>query len=118
METDNRYSFSVIWSDEDKSYVATCPEFPGLSAFGDDPITALTEARTVLESFLNVYAEDGIDLPTARRVKEYSGQLRVRMPKSLHARLVGQAELDGVSLNMIIVSYLSASSGIETLVLD
>jgi hypothetical protein len=25
----NKYSFEIAWSDEDNTYVACCPEFPG-----------------------------------------------------------------------------------------
>jgi len=31
----NRYSFNIEWSEEDEEYIATCPAFPGLSAFGE-----------------------------------------------------------------------------------
>ena len=118
MSSDDKYSFSVTWSDEDNSYLAICPEFPGLSAFGDDPAEALEEARIVLKSFIEVYAEDGMELPAPLRTKDYSGQLRVRMPRALHAQLARLAEHDGVSLNMIIVSYLSASAAVRNPVFE
>jgi predicted HicB family RNase H-like nuclease len=45
-------------------------------------------------------------------VREYSGQLRLRLPRSLHGRLVQEAELDGVSLNTLIVSWLAERAGV------
>jgi hypothetical protein len=39
----NRYSFNIEWSDEDEEYIATCPAFPGLSAFGETEEEALSE---------------------------------------------------------------------------
>jgi predicted RNase H-like HicB family nuclease len=59
----HKYSFNVQWSDEDDAYVATVPEFPGLSAFGDTPDEAIVEAQTALEGFIEVYEEDGCPLP-------------------------------------------------------
>ena len=32
-----KYSINLNWSEEDKNYVATVFEFPGLSAFGETP---------------------------------------------------------------------------------
>lgn len=107
----NNYSFNVIWSDEDKCFMATCPEFPGLSAFGNTPTEAIEEAQVALELFIEQYEEDGEPLPEPRRVQEYSGQTRVRMPSWLHARLAEEAERQNTSLNQLIVSYLSTGVG-------
>jgi predicted HicB family RNase H-like nuclease len=43
--------------------------------------------------------------------REYSGSLRVRMPKHLHRDLARQAEQDGVSLNTLIVALLERGMG-------
>lgn len=39
--------------------------------------------------------------------KEYSGKFNVRIPKSLHAALVSEAEAEGVSLNQLVVAKLA-----------
>ncbi len=103
----DKYSFSVLWSDEDDAYVATVPEFPGLSAFGDTPEEAIREAKIALRGFIEVYEEDGCKLPQPMKVKKYSGQIRLRLPKSLHERLSREAKHNGVSLNMQITNTLS-----------
>ncbi|MFW5735185.1 MAG: toxin-antitoxin system HicB family antitoxin [Oceanidesulfovibrio sp.] len=41
----------------------------------------------------------------------YSGQIRLRMPKTLHASLSRLAETEGVSLNTYLVHLLSAQAG-------
>jgi hypothetical protein len=43
--------------------------------------------------------------------REFSGSLRVRMPKHLHRDLVQQAERDNVSLNTLIVALLERGVG-------
>lgn len=103
----NKYSFYVAWSDGDNGYIATCPEFPGLSAFGETADEALSEAKIALEMFVEVYKEEGQPLPKPIARQKYSGQFRLRLPKSLHARLSHQAEIEEVSLNTLAVSYLS-----------
>jgi predicted HicB family RNase H-like nuclease len=102
------YSYRVAWSDEDKCYIATSPEFPGLSAWGDSHQEAVKEFDVVLEESIEVYKEKGWALPHPQKVQDYSGQFRLRLPKSLHAGLAERAELDGVSLNTLAVQYLAA----------
>lgn len=40
-----------------------------------------------------------------------SGQVLLRMPRTLHAELVDQAEREGVSLNQFIVAALAGATG-------
>jgi HicB family len=39
--------------------------------------------------------------------KEYSGKFNVRIPRSLHAALVCEAEAEGVSLNQLVLAKLA-----------
>jgi predicted RNase H-like HicB family nuclease len=94
-----KYKFELFWSDEDEGYIATCPELPGLSAFGETASEALAEAQVALEMFLETYRENGISIPEPMIAKRYSGQIRLRLPKSLHARSAQLAADDGISLN-------------------
>ncbi|MFW5488407.1 MAG: toxin-antitoxin system HicB family antitoxin [Desulfovibrio sp.] len=45
--------------------------------------------------------------------KSFSGQLRLRMPSSLHRELSEKAEQEGVSLNSYLVYLLSKNFGAE-----
>lgn len=42
-----------------------------------------------------------------RSIKDYSGKLNIRIPRSLHRRLSQEAKADGVSLNQYILYKLS-----------
>jgi predicted RNase H-like HicB family nuclease len=95
----NKYKFSLSWSDEDEGYIATCPEFTGLSAFGETAEEALAEAQVALKLFIESYETKGLTLPAPEKVRSHSGQIRLRLPKSLHAQAAGLAAADGVSLN-------------------
>ena len=107
----HRYSVDIAWSGEDAEYVATVPEFPNLLAFGETPEEALSQARDALEGFVALYKEDGIPLPEPRKRSPMSGQLRLRMPRTLHHQLSVMAECDGVSLNQLLVSLISEAYG-------
>ena len=105
------YSFNVFWSAPDHCYIAISPDFESLSAFGDTPDEALAEMQTVLELAIETYQEKGWPLPEPKAQPEYSGQLRLRLPKTLHAKLAMQAAAESVSLNTLIVNYLAESIG-------
>ncbi len=106
-----QYRINLAWSDEDEGYVATIPEFPNLSAFGETPEKALTEVRTGAELMLEVLKEDGEQPPEPKKSIKYSGQTRLRLPKSLHRDLAIEAEREGVSLNTLIISKMSEYLG-------
>lgn len=102
-----RYSCNVIWSPEDDAYVATCPEFPGVSAFGDTVEVAAAELQNVLEATIETYQQEGWPLPEPRCLTSHSGKLLVRMPRSLHREIALRADEEGVSINTLIVALLS-----------
>ena len=67
----------------------------------------MSELNTAAEAYFEALEEAGKSLPLPEKVIPFSGQLRLRMPKSLHASLSSGAEREGVSLNTYIVSLLS-----------
>ena len=103
----SKHSTLIQWSEEDKAYVAIVPELPGLSAFGSTPEEAAKELAIAREAFLEVLVEDGEEIPAPEVLKPFSGQTRLRLPKSLHAALSNRAKEEGVSLNTYIVQLLS-----------
>lgn len=105
------YSYSVFWNEGDGGYIGTCLEFPEQSAFGETPEEALAELKIALQLAIEVCEAEGIPVPEPRVQLGYSGQFRTRLPKSLHAKLVEQAEIEGVSLNQLITTYLSEALG-------
>ena len=105
------YSFRVVWSDEDQAFVATCPEFNGVSGLAESPAAALEEAQTALRLMIKTYEAEAWELPAAKSLHEYSGQFRLRVPRSLHARLSECAADEGVSLNTYAVSVIACGLG-------
>lgn len=104
----SNYQFNITWSVEDRAYIATCPEFYGLSAFGDTPEEALAEAQVALELFIETYKEDGVPLPAPSTTQTHSGQIRLRLPRSLHGQAAKLADVDGISLNQYICNAVQA----------
>lgn len=103
----DKHAVSIKWSDEDKSFVATIPQIKSLSAVGATREQALSELRIAAQAYFEALKASGKSLPLPETVTPYSGQLRVRMPKSLHAALSQEADDENISLNTYIVTLLS-----------
>jgi len=103
----NKHAVSIKWSDEDNGFIATIPGIKALSAFGAKREKALSELKIAAEAYFEALGNAGKPSPLPEKVVYYSGQLRLRMPKSLHAALSNGAEDEGISLNTYIVTLLS-----------
>ncbi|HSR54106.1 MAG TPA: toxin-antitoxin system HicB family antitoxin [Acidobacteriota bacterium] len=102
MELKNdRYSYRVIWSEEDGEYVGLCAEFQSLSWLAETPEKALKGIRSVVADAVEDMKETGETPPEPLAGKSYSGRFLVRIPPELHRRLVIQAAEEGVSLNRL-----------------
>lgn len=109
----NKYGLSLFWSEEDQAFITISPEFPGLSAFGETMEEALAEGKVALALMIEEYKESGRELPLPQQQSVYSGQFRVRLPKTLHRQASELAEREGVSLNQFVVVAVAARVGAE-----
>ena len=109
----NKYGFKIQWSDEDQGYVATSPEFHGLSAFGETEEEALAEAKIARQLFIDDILESGEELPSAQKVNQYSGQTRLRLSKTVHRLVAEMAASEGISLNQFIVEAINERLGAQ-----
>ena len=103
----SKHSMLIQWSEGDKAYIATVSELPGLSAFGSSPEEAVKELSIAKKAYLDVLEEDGEEIPGPDFLKPFSGQTRLRLPKTLHELLTNGAKREGISLNTYIVQLLS-----------
>jgi len=99
------YQMVVLWSKEDGCYVVTLPAWQNARTHGRTLSEATRNARDVLQMLIESAKRRGEPLPEPER--RYSGNLRLRLPASLHGRLVREAEREGVSLNQWIVTRLA-----------
>jgi len=108
-----RFDYRVVveWSAEDDAFVARVPALPGCAAHGPTPQRATLEAVAAANGILESMRAHGDSLPLADATAGRSGQLRLRLPRSLHERLARLAALEGVSLNQDLVTLLAAGTG-------
>lgn len=95
----------------ERVFVARVPALPLCAAHGDTPEEAAHEAQVAAGEILKVLREDGRPVPPPDASAGYSGQIRLRLPKSLHATLDRMASTEGTSLNQYMVALLARGVG-------
>lgn len=107
-----QYRIVTEWSTEDEVYVARVPALGvGCAAHGDTAEDAATEVRSAAQAMLEVLREQGRPEPAPDSAADYSGQLRLRLPRSLHERLTRLAATDDVSLNSLLLVLIARGLG-------
>ena len=102
--------------DDEGGYVVNYPELPGCLSVGDSVEEALKNGEEAKREWFMVMLEEGMEIPRPEKNIEYSGQFKLRLPKSLHKSLVQQAKREGISMNQYCLYLLSkGDSSLETL---
>ena len=97
----------VLESDGESGYIASFPDLPGCISCGDTREDALQNAQDAQRSWLAAAIEDGIKIAKPGEAEKFSGQFKIRMPRSLHKSLVETSKREGVSMNQYCVHLLS-----------
>ena len=108
-----QYSIRVNWSVEDDLYVARCPEFSGIAAHGSTAEEAVVECEDAISGAIEVYENEGWELPLPAFAPRYSGKLNLRLGTSLHQQVAERAQADGVSINSFLQVAVSRYLGQE-----
>jgi predicted HicB family RNase H-like nuclease len=85
-------------------------ELDGCQSTGDTLEELYEGLNEAMEGYLEVKLENGLSIPIPENTEDYSGKFNVRLPKSLHQRLVIEANKEGVSLNQLVLYKLSRNA--------
>ncbi|RIH84340.1 type II toxin-antitoxin system HicB family antitoxin [Calidithermus roseus] len=107
-----RYPVTLI-PEAEGGYTAMVNDLPGCVSVGETVEEAMAMIEDARRLWLEVAYEHGDDIPLPSSEREYGGKVLVRMPPSLHRRLLEGAEAEEVSLNQHIVSLLSEASAVN-----
>ncbi len=106
LESD-KYTYRVLWSDEDEEFVGLCAEFPSLSWLAASPEKALKGIRAVVKDSVSDMKQNKEELPVPISARKFSGKFMVRVPAEVHRHLAIEAAESGVSLNRIASAKLA-----------
>ena len=113
MKLPYKFTAEPLPEDEGGGYYVQYVGFGIANAHGDGETVeeAVENARASLELTIQTMLEAGQEVPVPKSDESYSGQFRLRIPKTLHRKLSEQAEAEATSLNQLCASYLSEAIG-------
>lgn len=101
------YRMEIIEDKEEGGFVASYPELPGCITVGETIESAATNALEAKREWLIAAIEERIEIREPEGLESYSGQFKLRIPKSLHRSLTEHAKKEGISMNQYCVYLLS-----------
>jgi len=107
------YKMEIVPDKEEGGFVASFPDLPGCITIGDTIEEVIQNVIDAKNAWLEAELEVGAIIPEPEELKEYSGQFKLRLPKSLHKQLAEQSKVEGVSMNQYCVYLLSMNEALS-----
>lgn len=101
------YKIELIPDIVEGGYAVSCPELPGCLSCGDTIEEAIENIEDAKKVWIDAALESGDVIPEPSDVEEYSGQFKLRIPKSLHKQLAEHSKREGISMNQYCLYLLS-----------
>ena len=99
--TMEKYTYRVIWSEEDQEFVGLCAEFPSLSWLEEEQDAALHGIVRLVSDTLKDMEANKEPIPEPLSLRKFSGNVVVRTTPEMHRQLAILSAEAGVSLNRL-----------------
>lgn len=104
------YRLEIIPDTEEGGFGARYPDLPGCITCADTIEELYQNAVDAKRAWLTAAIQDGIEIAepdTEQDLTAFSGQFKLRMPKSLHRSLSIHAKNEGISMNQYCLYLLT-----------
>ncbi|MDO4478304.1 MAG: type II toxin-antitoxin system HicB family antitoxin [Lachnospiraceae bacterium] len=101
------YRLELVEDKEEGGFVVSFPDLPGCLSCGETMESALQNALDAKKVWLETALEEGIEIREPDSLKGYSGQFKLRLPRTLHRSLAEHAQREGISMNQYCVYLLA-----------
>lgn len=101
------YRIEIVSDETEGGYILQCPELNGCMTCANTIEEGLKMLEDAKQCWFSACIEDGIPIPEPARLEDYSGQFKLRLPKTLHKLLAQRSSEEGVSMNQYCVYLLS-----------
>lgn len=106
------YRMEIVEDSDEGGFVASYPDLPGCISCGETVEAAAANAQDAKRAWLEAAMEDGIAIREPDSLDYYSGQFKLRIPKSLHRSLAEHSQREGISMNQYCVYLLSRNDAV------
>ena len=101
------YRVEVVEDKTEGGFTLYCPELHGCMTCADTIEAGFHMLEDAKREWFAACLQDGLPIPEPFRLEDYSGQFKLRLPKSLHRLLAQRSSEEGVSMNQYCVYLLS-----------
>ena len=108
------YKMELIPDPDEGGFVVSFPELPGCLTTGETAEKAIANAQDAKVAWLTAALEDHIVIPEPDDDSAYSGQFKLRIPKSLHRSLAEHSKREGISMNQYCLYLLTRNDSVST----
>lgn len=108
------YKMELIPDPEEGGFVVAFPELPGCITTGETAEQAIANAQDAKVAWISAALEDHINIPEPDSDDAYSGQFKLRIPKSLHRSLAEHSKREGISMNQYCLYLLTKNDSATT----
>lgn len=107
------YRMEIVEDRDEGGYVVSFPDLPGCISCGETIDAAVANAVDAKRAWLEAALEDGISIREPDSLDAYSGQFKLRIPRSLHRALAEHSQEEGISMNQYCVYLLSRNDAVR-----
>lgn len=107
------YKLEIVPDLDEGGYIARYPELPGCITVGNSLEETVRNVLDAKREWLTAALGDGNTINEPISLEEYSGQFKLRIPKSLHRSLAEHSKAEGISMNQYCVYLLTKNDTLE-----
>ncbi|MDR5776505.1 MULTISPECIES: toxin-antitoxin system HicB family antitoxin [unclassified Caballeronia] len=113
MDKLDNYPFEVrpLSAEEGGGFLISYPDFSECIADGDTIEEAMVHGHEALAATIEALEAKGFLVPAPNSGGVASGKFVARVPKTVHAELAMRARVEGVSLNMLVLTFIAEGLG-------
>lgn len=104
------YRMEIIPDTKEGGFTALYPDLPGCLTCAESMDDIIKSAQDAKREWLAAALNEGLTIPEPSDdtdLSNYSGQFKLRMPKSLHRSLSVHARQEGISMNQYCIYLLT-----------
>ena len=102
----------IVPDPDEGGFVASFPDLPGCITCAETIEELVKNAEDAKYAWLTAAIEDGIPIKEPDTLDDYSGQFKLRIPKSLHRTLAEHSKREGISMNQYCLYLLSKNDAL------
>lgn len=110
------YRMEIVADPDEGGFVVSFPDLKGCLSTGATLDSAYANANEAKREWIAAALEEGYEIPEPSDMDAYSGQFKLRIPKSLHKRLAENSRREGISMNQYCLYLLSRNDAVASTV--